>query len=131
MGCYPVAQRYVFSPHGNRKWNVLSEIDVVFLALPHSVSHKFVKENINKSNIIDLSADFRLDDNEIYNKNYKTEHSCPDLLDNFIYGLPEINHTLIQKGRNIAIPGCYPTSILLPLIPLLATTPGWITTYRS
>ena len=96
----------------------LSNIDVVFLALPHSVSQRFVKENINKSNIIDLSADFRLDDNEIYNKNYKTEHSCPDLLDHFIYGLPEINHTLIQNRKNVAIPGCYPTSILLPLIPL-------------
>ena len=99
----------------------LSDIDVVFLALPHSVSHKFVKENINKSNIIDLSADFRLDDNEIYNKNYKIEHSCPDLLDHFIYGLPEINYTFIQNYKNIAIPGCYPTSILLPLIPLLKT----------
>ena len=96
----------------------LSNIDVVFLAFPHAVSHKFVKENINKSNIIDLSADFRLNDNEIYKKNYKKEHSCPNLLDQFIYGLPEINHTLIQKGRNIAIPGCYPTSVLLPLIPL-------------
>ena len=96
----------------------LSNIDVVFLAFPHAVSHKFVKENINKSNIIDLSADFRLNDNKIYKKNYKNEHSCPNLLDQFIYGLPEINHTLIQKGRNIAIPGCYPTSVLLPLIPL-------------
>ena len=97
----------------------LSGIDIIFLALPHSVSHKFVKENINKSNIIDLSADFRLDDNEIYKKNYSEIHSCPELLNHFVYGLPEINHTLIQKGKNIAVPGCYPTSILLPLIPLL------------
>ena len=62
----------------------LSNIDVLFLALPHFVSQEFVKENLNKSNIIDLSADFRLDDKEIYKKNYKKVHSCPDLLDHFI-----------------------------------------------
>ena len=97
----------------------LTNIDVAFLALPHIVSQNFIKENINKTKIIDLSADFRLDDSEVYRKNYDTVHSCPRLLNNFIYGLPEINFELIQNGSNIAVPGCYPTSVLLPLIPLL------------
>ena len=97
----------------------LTNIDVVFLSLPHVVSQNFVKENINKTKFIDLSADFRLDDSEVYRNNYNSVHSCPDLLNNFIYGLPEINFELIRNCNNIAVPGCYPTSILLPLVPLL------------
>jgi N-acetyl-gamma-glutamyl-phosphate reductase len=97
----------------------LTNIDVVFLALPHVTSHNFVKENINKTKIIDLSADFRLNDSEIYRKNYNSEHSCPNLLKNFVYGLPEINYELIRNSNNISVPGCYPTSVLLPLIPLI------------
>ena len=97
----------------------LTNIDVVFLALPHVVSQIFVKENIHKTKIIDLSADFRLDDRENYRKNYNSKHICADLLNNFIYGLSEINFELIRNSNNIAVPGCYPTSILLPLVPLL------------
>jgi len=97
----------------------LSIIDVVFLALPHAVSHNFVRKNINKSKIIDLSADFRIDNYKIYKKYYKNIHSCPEFLKEFVYGLAEINFDLIQKTNNVSVPGCYPTSILVPLIPLL------------
>jgi len=97
----------------------VSKSDVVFLALPHGISHKYVKEYYNKIKIIDLSADFRLDTEDAYNKNYKTIHSCSNLLKEFVYGLPEINKKLIINKNNIAVPGCYPTSILLPLIPLI------------
>jgi len=97
----------------------VSNSDVVFLALPHGISHKYVKEYFNKIKIIDLSADFRLDSEEVYNDNYKTIHSCSNLLHEFVYGLPEINKKLIINKNNIAVPGCYPTSILLPLIPLI------------
>tara|TARA_B100000579_G_scaffold153724_1_gene124912 strand:+ start:1085 stop:2113 length:1029 start_codon:yes stop_codon:yes gene_type:complete len=93
--------------------------DTVFLALPHSVSNEYVKLLYNKIQIIDLSADFRLDDYEIYKKNYGTKHSCPDLLNNFIYGLPEFNRDQLVNNKNIAVPGCYPTSILTPILPLL------------
>ena len=62
--------------------------DTVFLALPHNVSHEYVNLFFNKIQIIDLSADFRLDDYEIYKKNYGIKHSCPNLLKEFIYGLP-------------------------------------------
>ncbi len=98
---------------------IAKESDCVFLALPHLQSQKIVKKLLGISKIIDLSADFRLDDSEVYRNNYNSVHSCPDLLNNFIYGLPEINFELIRNCNNIAVPGCYPTSILLPLVPLL------------
>ena len=93
--------------------------DVVFLALPHGISNKYVKNYINKIKIIDLSADFRLSNIETYKDSYQTEHSCPEYLKEFIYGLSEIYRNQLINASNIAIPGCYPTSILLPLIPLL------------
>ncbi len=93
--------------------------DVVFLALPHGISNKYVKNYINKIKIIDLSADFRLSNLETYNDSYQDKHSCPEYLKEFIYGLSEIYRNQLINAQNIAIPGCYPTSILLPLIPLL------------
>ena len=96
-----------------------SKSELVFLALPHGVSHLYVNRFFEKVKIIDLSADFRLDSIKSYYKNYQINHSCPEYLDKFIYGLPEINTDLIKKTNYIAVPGCYPTSILIPLIPLL------------
>ncbi|MDC3153366.1 N-acetyl-gamma-glutamyl-phosphate reductase [Pelagibacteraceae bacterium] len=93
--------------------------DFVFLALPHAVSNKYVKKYFNKIKIIDLSADFRLDNFDVYKSNYDNEHECKEYLKNFIYGLAEINRDKILSSKNIAVPGCYPTSILLPLIPLI------------
>ena len=97
----------------------VEKIDLVFLCLPHGASHNYVKRLYSKVKIIDLSADFRLDSNEMYLKNYQSNHSCPELLNKFVYGLPEINFDKINKNFEIAVPGCYPTSILTPLIPLL------------
>ncbi len=97
----------------------VEDSDYVFLALPHAVSNKYVKKYFNKIKIIDLSADFRLDNFEIYKKNYGDEHECEQYLNSFIYGLAEINRDKIINSKNIAVPGCYPTSVLLPLIPLL------------
>ena len=102
----------------NNDFNPLN-YDAVFLALPHGISHKFVKKFFDKIKIFDLSAEFRLDTIESYNSSYNNDHSCEHLLKNFVYGLPEINRDSIIKSDNIAIPGCYPTSILIPLIPLL------------
>ena len=93
--------------------------DVVFLALPHGISHKYVKNFFNKLKIIDLSADFRLNNIQTYYDNYDNEHSCPEILQSFIYGLAEINRSHLENSSNIAVPGCYPTSVLLPLILLL------------
>ena len=93
--------------------------ELVFLALPHGVSHNYINKYYKKIKIIDLSADFRLDSLSTYKKNYNVDHSCPELLEKFIYGLPEINQSELINNNNISVPGCYPTSILLPLIPLI------------
>ena len=96
-----------------------NKADTVFLALPHGVSNKYVSLYYDKIQIIDLSADYRLDDFEIYKKNYGEDHFSPNLLKNFIYGLPEFNKNYLHNHKNIAIPGCYPTSVLIPVLPLL------------
>tara|TARA_Y100001970_G_scaffold44372_1_gene55395 strand:+ start:15536 stop:16561 length:1026 start_codon:yes stop_codon:yes gene_type:complete len=92
--------------------------DYVFLCLPHGISQKYVKKIYNKVKIIDLSADFRLDNINTYLKSYNINHVCPNFFNSFIYGLPEFNKKNIKKYSNIAVPGCYPTSVLTPLIPL-------------
>ena len=102
----------------NKEFNP-SDSDLVFLALPHGIAQKIVKKIFNKIKIIDMSADFRLDEKKIYEKNYKTIHTCPELLDKFVYGLAEVNKNKIIKSNYISVPGCYPTSVLTPIIPLL------------
>ena len=94
------------------------DIDVVFLALPHGESAKVVSELYDKDiKIIDLGADFRLSKG-LYSKWYG-EHPCPELIEEAVYGLPEINRSGIKDAKLIANPGCYPTSAILGLAPLL------------
>jgi N-acetyl-gamma-glutamyl-phosphate reductase len=96
------------------------QADVVFLALPHGVAAEFAVPLLNAGCVvIDLSADFRLKSPEIYKDFYAHDHPAPDLLKKSVYGLPEIYRDEIKKSLLIASPGCYPTSILLPTIPLL------------
>jgi N-acetyl-gamma-glutamyl-phosphate reductase len=93
--------------------------DAVFLALPHTVSMRFVPPlvEINKK-VIDLSADFRFKNLQTYEKWY-VRHEHPELNDRFVYGLPEINRDRIKKSSLIANPGCYPTSVILAVLPLV------------
>ena len=98
-----------------------SKIDIAFCCLPHATSaiiiEKLIIENPNLK-IIDLGADFRLDDAATYQKYYNAEHKST-LQKNFTYGLCEINRQAIKKANYIANPGCYPTSAILPLAPIL------------
>jgi len=101
-----------------------SKIDVVFGCLPHSKSQQIFKNILSDKNnshltIIDLSADFRYDDPLNYQKWYDHQHLALELQKQAVYGLSEINRSKIKKAKIIACPGCYPTSALLPLIPLL------------
>lgn len=99
---------------------LIEESDVVFLALPHTVSMRFTKPIIDAGKVvIDLSADFRIKDKTIYEKWYNTVHVEESLLESSAYGLPEVYRDKIKQARLIANPGCYPTSVLLPLYPLL------------
>ena len=96
------------------------QAEVVFLALPHGVAAEYAVPLIAAGCvIIDLSADFRLKSAEIYKEFYAHDHPAPDLLGKSVYGLPEVYRDEIKASLLIASPGCYPTSILLPLIPLL------------
>jgi N-acetyl-gamma-glutamyl-phosphate reductase len=93
---------------------------VAFLALPHGVAAEIARALLERGvKVIDLSADFRLRDAAVYEEFYGHAHPAPDLLDEAVYGLPEVRAQEIKGARLIAAPGCYPTSILLPLLPLL------------
>lgn len=96
------------------------QADVVFLALPHGVAAEYAVPLIAAGSVvIDLSADFRLKSAGIYKEFYAHDHPAPELLQKSVYGLPEVYREEIKKSLLIASPGCYPTSILLPVIPLL------------
>jgi N-acetyl-gamma-glutamyl-phosphate reductase len=92
-----------------------------FLALPHGVAATIARALLDRGlKVIDLSADFRLRDAAVYEEYYGHAHPAPDLLAEAVYGLPEWRAEAIRAARLIASPGCYPTSILLPLLPLVA-----------
>jgi N-acetyl-gamma-glutamyl-phosphate reductase len=94
--------------------------EIAFLALPHGVAAEIARALLERGlRVIDLSADFRLRDAAVYEEFYGHAHPAPDLLVEAVYGLPELRASEIQAARLIAAPGCYPTSILLPLLPLL------------
>jgi N-acetyl-gamma-glutamyl-phosphate reductase len=93
---------------------------LVFLALPHGLAAEFAKPLLEAgTRIVDLSADFRIRDAKTYKEFYGNDHPAPDLLGKAVYGLPEIYRTEISHANLVACPGCYPTSILLPLLPLI------------
>ncbi|MGJ8632389.1 MAG: N-acetyl-gamma-glutamyl-phosphate reductase [Luteolibacter sp.] len=93
---------------------------VAFLALPHGIAAEIARAMLERDiKVIDLSADFRLSDPAIYEEFYGHPHPATDLLENAVYGLPEIRSEEIKNASLIASPGCYPTSILLPLLPLV------------
>jgi N-acetyl-gamma-glutamyl-phosphate reductase len=93
---------------------------VVFLALPHGVAAEFAAPLLEHGcAVVDLSADFRLRSAAVYKEFYAQEHPAPELLGKAVYGLPEIYREALRGAKLVAAPGCYPTSILLPVIPLL------------
>ncbi len=99
---------------------VASGAKVAFLALPHGLAHEYAKPLLEGGlKVIDLSADFRLKSAAVFEEFYGGAHPAPELLSESVYGLPEVYRDQIRASSLIASPGCYPTSILLPLIPLL------------
>lgn len=99
---------------------IARQADVAFLALPHGVAAEYAVPLLDAGcQVIDLSADFRLRNAAVYKEFYGHDHPAPALLPKAVYGLPEIYRTEIAQASLVASPGCYPTSILLPLIPLL------------
>jgi N-acetyl-gamma-glutamyl-phosphate reductase len=98
-----------------------AEAEFIFLALPHKTSMAVGADLIQRgARVLDLSADFRLKDPALYPHWYKMDHSAPHLLKEAVYGLPELHRAEIEPARLVAVPGCYPTSAILALAPLLA-----------
>ncbi len=96
------------------------QAQIVFLALPHGVAAEFAVPLLQLGcQVIDLSADFRVKSAAVYKDFYAHDHPAPELLAQAVYGLPEVYRDQIKKASLIASPGCYPTSILLPAVPLL------------
>ncbi len=98
----------------------LAECDVVFFATPNGTAMKMVPQLLEKGvRVIDLAADFRLRDTEVWQQWYGMEHACKDVLAEAVYGLPEINRAAIKDARVVANPGCYPTAVILGFLPLI------------
>ena len=94
--------------------------DLIFFATPNGTAMKVVPELLSAGKkIIDLAADFRLKDAAVWQQWYGEEHACAQLLEEAVYGLPEINREEIKKASLVANPGCYPTSVVLGFLPLL------------
>ncbi len=100
--------------------SLAAQADLFFLALPHGAAAPYaVALRRAGKTVVDLSADFRTTDPEIYREFYGHDHPAPELLKEAVYGLPELHRAKIKSARLIASPGCFPTSILLPLVPFL------------
>ncbi len=98
----------------------LEDCDVVFFATPNGVAMQQTRELLDAGvKVIDLAADFRIQDVAEWSKWYGMEHACPDLVAEAVYGLPEVNRARIPGARLIANPGCYPTAVQLGFLPLL------------
>ena len=107
------------------KSELLLACDVIFFATPHGVAQAMMAELIEGgARVIDLSADFRVRDIDVWERWYDQKHACPELVEMAVYGLPEFNREKIKHAQLVACPGCYPTSVQLGLMPLLKE--NWI-----
>jgi N-acetyl-gamma-glutamyl-phosphate reductase len=107
----------------------LRSCDVVFFATPHGVAMSQARELVGAGvRIVDLAADFRLSDPAEFEHWYKLPHACPELLEEAVYGIPEINREAIRKARIVGNPGCYPTAVQLGFLPLVES--GLVDTSR-
>jgi N-acetyl-gamma-glutamyl-phosphate reductase len=117
---YPSLRGHVDLAFTEPKVDQLAQCDVVFFATPHGVAQAQVPELIKRgTRVIDLSADFRIRDANLWSQWYNQAHGCPELLPDAVYGLPERNRDAIAQAQLIACPGCYPTASQLALLPLV------------
>lgn len=93
--------------------------DLVFCCLPHATTQEVISQLPGHLKVVDLSADFRLSDIDVYARWYGHEHRAPELQKEAVYGLTELARDEVRRARLVANPGCYPTTVQLPLIPLL------------
>ncbi len=119
-GVYPNLRGYVDIAFSDPDIECLSICDVVFFATPNGTAMLMAPQLVAAGvKVIDLAADFRLQDTSMWQHWYGLEHACPSLLKDAVYGLPEINKKAISKANIVANPGCYPTAVILGYIPLI------------
>lgn len=117
---FPALRDYTKLCFSDPDSNLLDDCDVVFFATPNGTAMYRVPELLRSGKkVIDLSADFRLQDPDVWSKWYGQAHVAEDILQEAVYGLPEFNREKISRARLIANPGCYPTAVILALLPLL------------
>jgi len=119
-GLFPNLRKYVDLAFTAPDVKALSACDVVFFATPNGTAMTLVPALLEAGvKVIDLSADFRIKDVKVWEQWYKMTHACPQLLEEAVYGLCEINRDAVRGARLLANPGCYPTSVQLGFMPLL------------
>lgn len=117
---YPNLRGIVDIPFSEPSVEQLSACDLVFFATPNGVAMKLTPALLEAGvKVIDLAADFRIQDLKVWEQWYGMEHACPDLVAEAVYGLPEVNRDKIRAARLVACPGCYPTAVQLGFLPLL------------
>ncbi|TNG01779.1 MAG: N-acetyl-gamma-glutamyl-phosphate reductase [Gammaproteobacteria bacterium] len=119
-GLFPNLRGFCDLPFTEPSLERLSGCDAVFFATPNGTAMTMVPELLDAGvKVIDLAADFRLRDIGLWQQWYGMEHACPDLLQEAVYGLPEVNREAVRKARLVANPGCYPTAVQLGFLPLI------------
>jgi N-acetyl-gamma-glutamyl-phosphate reductase len=117
---FPSLRGYVDLPFTHPDQAHLEKCDLVFFATPNGIAMQQIRVLLDAGvKVIDLAADFRLQDIHVWEKWYGMTHVCPDLVAEAVYGLPEVNRAKIKQARLVANPGCYPTAVQLGFIPLL------------
>ena len=117
---FPNLRGFVDLEFSDPSIEALAQCDLVFFATPNGVAMKHVSELLDAgTKVIDLAADFRIKDIDVWSKWYGMEHACPDIVAEAVYGMPELNRDLVKKARVVANPGCYPTAVTLGLKPLV------------
>jgi len=117
---FPSLRGYVDLAFSHPDEAQLEQCDLVFFATPNGIAMQQVRALLDAGvKVIDLAADFRIQDIATWEKWYGMAHACPDLVAEAVYGLPEVNRAQIRQARLVANPGCYPTAVQLGFIPLL------------
>lgn len=117
---FPSLRGYIDLPFTDPAQADLAGCDVVFFATPNGIAMQQTRALLDAGvRVIDLAADFRIQDVAVWEKWYGMTHACPDLIAEAVYGLPELNRDRIGAARLVANPGCYPTAVQLGFLPLL------------
>lgn len=119
-GMYPQLRGVIDLDFSEAGLDALADCDVVFFATPHAAAMHDVPALLDVGKrVIDLSADFRLRDPDLWSRWYGVDHACPELIERAVYGLPELNRHELPTADLVACPGCYPTAIILGFKPLI------------